>query len=261
MTSYRTFWVICGLYFVTLGFTTASGMEILKWIASKGAEFGTSININRIPLYHFPDIWQNLIWISGLFKLVLAVMVVISITNEYQYRTLRQNIIDGFSRWEFLQSKILTNFLLSLMSVAMVLSIALITGFIYTPQVEWDYFLQGFEFFIAYFLEVFAFLSYALMLGVLVQRSGLTIVLLMLSHMIEAIIKVNIFREQYQDQIGWLKQFFPLESISNLVPLPFARYAFQKIQDYVALSALAIALVWTFIFNYISYLKLKKSDI
>lgn len=261
LTSYRTFWVICGLYFLTLGFTTASGMEILKWLASKGAEFGASININRIPLYHFPDIWQNLIWISGLFKIVLAVMVVISITNEYQYRTLRQNIIDGLSRWEFLKSKMLTNMLLSLVSVAMILFITLVTGFIYTPEIEWDYFFLGSEFFFAYFLEVFAFLSYALMLGILVQRSGLTIVLLMLSHMIEAIIKLNIFRSSVVDQIGWLKQFFPLESITNLVPLPFARYAFQEIQDYVALSAVVIALVWTALFNYFSYLKLKRSDI
>ncbi len=261
LTSYRTFWVVCGLYFLTLGFTTASGMEILKWLASKGAEFGASININRIPLYHFPDIWQNLIWISGLFKIVLAVMVVISITNEYQYRTLRQNVIDGLSRWEFLKSKILTNVLLSVMSVAMILFITLITGFIYTPEIEWDYFFIGSEFFFAYFLEVFAFLSYALMLGVFVQRSGLTIVLLMLSHMIEAIIKLNIFRSGVEEQIGWIKQFFPLESITNLVPLPFARYAFQEIQDYVALSAVAIALVWTVLFNYFSYLKLRKSDI
>ena len=236
-------------------------MEILKWLASKGAEFGASININRVPLYHFPDIWQNLIWISGLFKIVLAVMVVISITNEYQYRTIRQNIIDGMSRWEFLQSKILTNVMLSLMSVLMILSIALFTGFIYTPNIEWDYFLVGSEFFVAYFLEIFAFLSYALMLGILVQRSGLTIVLLMLSHMIEAIIKLNIFRSSVADQIGWLKQFFPLESITNLVPLPFARYAFQEIQDYVALTAVAIAIGWTVLFNYFAYLKLRKSDI
>lgn len=261
MTSYRTFWVICGLYFLTLGFTTASGMEILKWLASKGAEFGASININRVPLYHFPDIWQNLIWISGLFKIVLAVMVVISITNEYQYRTIRQNIIDGMSRWEFLQSKILTNVMLSVMSVLMILSIALFTGFIYTPKIEWNYFFVGSEFFIAYFLEVFAFLSYALMLGILVQRSGLTIVLLMLSHMIEAIIKLNIFRSSVEGQIGFLKQFFPLESITNLVPLPFARYAFQEIQDYVALTAVAIAIGWTVLFNYFAYLKLRKSDI
>jgi ABC-2 type transport system permease protein len=261
MTSYRTFWVICGLYFVMLGFTTASGMEILKWLASKFEDFGSSINVNRIPLYHFPDIWQNLIWISGLFKLVLAVMVVISITNEYQYRTLRQNIIDGMSRWEFVVSKVLTNVLLSLMSVGMLLLIAGVTGLIYTPDLALADIFTGAEFLIAYFLEVFAFLSYALMLGVFVQRSGLTIVLLMLSHMIEAIIKINLFRESLSPSIGWLKQFFPLESITNLVPLPFARYAFQEIQDYVSLIAVAIALAWTFLFNYFSYLKLKKADI
>jgi ABC-type transport system involved in multi-copper enzyme maturation permease subunit len=261
MTSYRTFWVICGLYFVTLAFTTASGMEILKWIASKFQDFGSEININRIPLYHFPDIWQNLIWVSGLFKLVLSIMVVISITNEYQYRTLRQNVIDGMSRWEFVLSKILMNGLLSLMSVVMLFVIIMFTGMIYTPDLAFQDVMMGIEFLVAYFLEVFAFLSYALMLGIFVQRSGLTIVLLLLSHMIEAIIKLNIFRSGTEDSIGWLKQFFPLESITNLVPLPFARYAFQEIQDYVSITAVLIAIGWTFLFNYFSYLKLKRADI
>jgi ABC-2 type transport system permease protein len=256
MASYRTFWVVCGLYFVTLAFTTASGMEFLKWLASKGADFGTQINVSRIPLYHFPDVWQNLVYISGFFKLVLAIMVVISITNEFTYRTLRQNVIDGMSRWEFLLSKILTNVLLSFMSVTMVFLISFVTGLIYSPELNWDYVLADLDFFPAYFLEVFAFLSYALMLGILVQRSGLTIILLMLSHMIEAIIKVNL-----PHGFESIKQFFPMESISNLVPMPFARYAFQEIQDYVSMSALAIALVWMAIFNYLAFLKLKRSDI
>jgi len=261
MTSYPTFWVICGLYFVTLGFTTASGMEILKWIAGKFQDFGSEININRIPLYHFPDIWQNLIWVSGLFKIVLSIMVVISITNEYQYRTLRQNIIDGLSRWEFLLSKILMNVLLSLMSVGMLLVIILFTGLIYTPDLVWADIVTGSEFLLAYFLEVFAFLSYALMLGMFVQRSGLTIVLLLLSHMIEAIIKLNVFRFGIENSFGWLKQFFPLESITNLVPLPFPRYAFQEIQDSVSMVAVLIAIGWAILFNYFSYLRLKKADI
>ncbi len=261
MTSYRTFWVICGLYFVALGFTTASGMEILKWIASKFQEFGSEININRIPLYHFPDIWQNLIWVSGLFKIVLSIMVVISITNEYQYRTLRQNIIDGLSRWEFMLSKIMMNVLLSLMSVGMLLVIVLFTGLIYTPDLAWADILIGSEFLPAYFLEVFAFLSYALMLGMFVQRSGLTIVLLLLSHMIEAIVKLNVFRFGIENSLGWLKQFFPLESITNLVPLPFPRYAFQEIQDSVSVVAVLIAIGWAILFNYFSYLRLKKADI
>jgi len=256
MTSYRTFWVVCGLYFVTLAFTTASGMEFLKWLASTIDDFGTEINVSRIPLYHFPDVWQNLVYISGFFKLVLAIMVVISITNEFTYRTLRQNVIDGLSRWEFLLSKILTNVLLSAMSVTMVFVIAFVTGLIYSPGVNWDYVFTDLEFFPAYFLEVFSFLSYALMLGILVQRSGLTIILLMLSHMIEAIIKVNL-PEGLED----LKQFFPMQSITNLVSMPFARYAFQEIQDYVSILALVIALVWVGVFNYVAYLKLTRSDI
>ncbi|MBX7127404.1 MAG: ABC transporter permease subunit, partial [Cyclobacteriaceae bacterium] len=130
---YRTFWVIGGLYFLTLGMTTATGMEFLKMLVRLGAQFDTQVNINRIPIYHFPDVWHNLSYISGFFKIVLAMLVVISVTNEFTYRTLRQNVIDGLSRWEFLEAKILMNAVLSLVSVGMVFVIAFITGLIYTP--------------------------------------------------------------------------------------------------------------------------------
>lgn len=256
LTSYRTFWVVCGLYFITLAFSTASGMELLKWIARTFEDFGSKLNINRIPLYHFPDVWLNLIYFSGLFKIVLAIMTVISITNEFQYRTLRQNVIDGLSRWQFLATKILTNLLLSFLSVAMILVITFVTGLIYTPSINWNLVFADMEFLIAYFLEIFAFLSYALMLGMLVQRSGLSIILLLLSHMLEVIIRENI-----DEYVPWLIPFFPMESISNLVPMPFKRYAFQEIRDYLTFSSIAIALGWTFLFNYFSYLKLKRSDI
>ena len=256
LTSYRTFWVVCGLYFITLAFATASGMEFLKWLARTIEGFGQEINIKRIPLYHFPDVWMNLIWFSGLFKIVLAIMTVISITNEYQYRTIRQNVIDGLSRWEFLQTKILTNFLLSTLSVVLIFLIAFVTGLIYSPEINWSYVFSDMEFLLAYFLEIFAFLSYALMLGILVQRSGLTIILLLLSHMIELIIRENI-----DEDVPWLLEYFPMESISNLVPLPYARYAFQEIRDSLTFSSIAIATAWTVIFNYISYYRLKTADL
>ena len=256
LTSYRTFWVVCGLYFLTLGFGAASGMEFLKWLVSTFEDFGQKLNISRIPLYHFPDVWMNLIWFSGLLKIVLAIMVVISVTNEYTYRTLRQNVIDGLSRSEFLISKILTNVLLSLMSVAMIFVIGLVTGLIYSPQIELDRILTDLEFFPAYFLEIFFFLSYALMLGTLIQRSGLTIILLLLSQMIESIITANI-----DDYVPWLIPFFPMKSIWNLITFPLPRYAFQEIQDYVALGSILIVIGWIFLFNYFSYLKLKHSDI
>lgn len=256
LTSYRTFWIVCGLYFLTLGTTTASGMEFLKWLANMGMKFGAEFNIQRIPLYHFPDVWLNLIWFSGVLKIVLAIMVVISITNEFSYRTVRQNIIDGLSRWEFLFSKILTNLLLSLMSVAMIFIIGLITGLIYSPELSMDKIMTDLEFFPAYFLEIFFFLSYALMLGILVRRSGLTIILLMLSQMIEGIIKANI-----DEYVPWLIPYFPMQSIWELIDIPYQRYAFQEIKDYVSPLSVFIVVAWTFLFNYFSYLKLKRSDI
>lgn len=256
LTNYRTFWIVCGLYFFTLGMTTASGMEFLKWLVRMGASFGTQINIARIPFYHFPDVWQNITFVSGFFKAILAFMVVISITNEFTYRTVRQNVIDGLSRYQFLISKVLTNILLSAMSMVMVFIIALVTGLIYSPSVEMVDLVMDLEFFAAYFLEVFAFLSFALLLGMVIQRSGLTIVVLVLSQMIEAIIRANV-----DDYVPWLIPYFPMESISNLIPMPFPKYVFMEIQDYVSISAVLIAGAWTFIFNYLAYLKLKKSDI
>lgn len=256
LTSYRTFWVVCGLYFLTLGFGAASGMELLKLLANTVEGLGEELNISRIPLYHFPDVWMNLIWFSGTLKIVLAIMVVISITNEFTYRTLRQNIIDGLSRSEFLTSKILTNLLLSLMSVAMVFVIGLITGMIYSPTVEFSKIVSDLEFFLAYFLEIFFFLSYALMLGVLIQRSGLTIIVLMLSQMIEWIITANV-----DDYLPWLEPYFPMKSIWYLIAWPLPRYWFQEIKDYITLSSVITVIAWTFIFNYISHYKLNKADI
>src|SRR5690606_6916115 len=256
LTSYRTFWIICGLYFITLAFFTASGMELLKWLARTFEDFGSSLNINRIPIYHFPDVWLNLIYVSGFFKIVIGVMTVISITNEYQYRTLRQNVIDGLSRWEFLSTKILTNLLLSFLSVAMIMFISFVTGLIYTPEIDWSYVFADMEFLFAYFIEIFAYLSFALMLGVFVRRSGLTIILLLLAPMLEVIIRENV-----NDYVPGLIPFFPMESISNLVPLPFKRYAFQEIRDYLTLDSIGIAIAWTCIFNYLSYWKLRTSDI
>jgi ABC-2 type transport system permease protein len=140
--------------------------------------------------------------------------------------------------------------------VLMVFFIALITGIIYSPHLVLSDILTDLEFFPAYFLEILSFLSYALMLGIFVQRSGLTIILLLLSHMIEGILKLKI-----PDGAEAIKDFLPMQSITNLVALPFARYALQEIQDYVAIGSVLIALAWAFLFNYFAYLRLKKSDI
>ena len=256
LTNYRTFWVVGGLYFFTLGFGAASGMEFLKLLARLVEGLGEKLNITRVPLYHFPDVWTNLIWHFGLLKIVLAIMVVISITNEYTYRTLRQNVIDGLSRAEFLTSKILTNVLFSLISVLMIFVIGLTTGLIYSPSIELETIVTDLEFFLAYFLEIFFFLSFALMLGIFVQRSGLTIILLLLAQLIELIITSNL-----DDYVPGIIPYFPMQSIWNLMEWPLQRYAFQEVRDFIEWKSLLVVTGWIVLFNYLSYTKLKRADI
>jgi len=254
LTNYRTFWVVCGIYFISLSFITASGMEVLKFAADKIEDFGGAINIRRIPLYHFPDVWQNLIWIAGFFKFVLGVMVIISVTNEFAYRTVRQNVIDGLSRWEFLKSKILTNAVLAATSTVLLFVIALVTGLIYSPEIRFTELIDDIEFFPAYFLQLFGYLSFALLMSILINRSGLTIIVLMVARGLELFIIHKVVN------FDPLNQFFPLESIEGLITLPFQRYVFMEVLDHPLILTVIIACFWTFMFNYFAYLKLKKSD-
>jgi hypothetical protein len=112
------------------------------------------------------------------------------------------------------------------------------------------------EFFPAYFLEIFFFLSFAMLISMLIQRSGLTIILLLLAQMIELIIKANL-----DNYVPAIIPFFPMQSIWDLVSIPFPRYAFQEIKDYVDPLTVGIVIFWTLLFNYLSYWKLKRADI
>lgn len=230
-------------------------MEVLKFVADKVGEFGGTINIRRIPLYHFPDVWQNLIYVAGFFKFILGVMIIISITNEYAYRTVRQNIIDGLSRWEFLKSKMLTNAVLAGISTVLLFFIALITGLIYSPELRFGELLNDIEFFPAYFLQLFGYLSFAMLMSMVVNRAGLTIIILMVYRGLELFVMHKLV------DVDALLPYFPLESLESLITVPFMRYVFQEVLDHPLISTVFVASFWTFMFNYLAYLKLKKSDI
>ncbi|MEI9918614.1 MAG: hypothetical protein WDO14_07405 [Bacteroidota bacterium] len=256
LTNYRTFWIVCGIYFISLALLTASGWEVLKFVGDKVADLGAKVNFSRVPLYHFPDVWQNLIYVAGFFKFVLGVMVIISVTNEFAYRTVRQNVIDGFSRLEFILSKVMTNAVLAGLSTVLLFVIAFITGLIYSPELSFSEMINDIEFFPAYFLQLFGYLSFVLLISIIINRAGLTIIVLMVVRGLELFIMYKALH--IPESMAFL---FPLESIEALITLPFQRYWFQEVLDHPLITTVLSAITWTFLFNYFAYLKLKKSDI
>jgi ABC-2 type transport system permease protein len=58
-------------------------MFLMQYLKNQGAEFN-GIDPTILPLYDFPDVWQNMTYVATFFKIILAFIVIISVTNENQ---------------------------------------------------------------------------------------------------------------------------------------------------------------------------------
>jgi len=61
--------------------------------------------IGELGVFNFPIIWHITTFFSALFKFFFAIVVVSMIGNEYSNKTLKQNLIDGLNKKEFILSK------------------------------------------------------------------------------------------------------------------------------------------------------------
>ena len=81
-------------------------LSLITLIASLKFSIGSfEISIADQGIFNFPYIWHFNTYIASWFKLFLAVVIVSMMANEYTYGTLKQNLIDGLSKKEFILSK------------------------------------------------------------------------------------------------------------------------------------------------------------
>jgi len=260
--NYRVFWILFVLYFLGLAIVCSSGMFLMEYLKSKGADFN-GIDPTILPLYDFPDVWQNITYLATFFKLFLAFIVIISVTNEINYRTLRQNIIDGLSKREFLISKFTLIVSLAILATVFLFLEGLVMGMIYSKVQGVSYVLKDLDFLAAYFLEVCTFLSLAFLLSVLIKKSGFVIVLLFMYTLIfEPFVVINMEHNPHiPDTLDWIIPYLPIKSLNNLIRVPFQKYVFMKIQDFVALADVLIVLGWLVVYNSLVLLVLKKRNV
>jgi len=225
-------------------------------------------------IFNFPYIWHFNSYIAALLKLFLAIVIVSMMSNEYTNRTLKQNLIDGLSKKEFIASKFLTVTVFSLISTVFLFIVSLILGLSFSDFTETSIIFSDMEYLIAYFVKLTGFFAFCMFLGILIKRSAFALGFLFIWWIIESIVygllKWQMFRgTEVADQIA---RFFPLESMSNLIKEPFSRLSAVKTaasqigseidKDYgIHWDQLLIVLVWTAIFVFLSYKLLQKRDL
>lgn len=254
-------------YFILLSF--------IALIASIKFEFGPfKFHFAEMGIFNFPYIWHFNTYIAGWLKFFLAIVIVSMMANEYSYGTLKQNLIDGLSKKEFILSKFLTVVLFAFCSTLFVFVMSLILGLSFSSYTEFDIIFSELIYLVAFFVKLLGFFSFCLFLGILIKRSAFALGFLFVWFFIESLLKLlfhfTIFPNS--DKAQYVTQFLPLESMSNLIVEPFTRLSViksienqigvQGFKDYgVHYLNILIVLVWTFLFIYFSYKLLKKRDL
>ena len=255
-------------YFVILSF--------IALIASIKFKIGTfELHIADQGIFNFPYIWHFNTYIAAILKFFLAIVIVSMMANEYSFGTLKQNLIDGLSKKEFIKSKFLTIVVFALGSTLFIFIMSLLLGLSFSSYNEIGIIFSDLDYLFAYFLKLTAFFSFCLFLGILVKRSAFALGFLFIWNIIEGIIigllRWKVFKDS--DDYQKITQFLPLESMSNLIKEPFSRLSVFKnieetiggaanVKDYgVHWHSLLIVLCWIVIFVLMSYKILQKRDL
>lgn len=222
-------------------------------------------------IFNFPYIWHFNTYMAAIFKFFLLLVIVSMMANEYSNKTLKQNLIDGLSKQEFVLSKFYTVVLLALISTLFVFIVSLILGYSYSDFNEFSIVTTDLEYLFAFFVKLVGFFSFGLFLGILVKRSAFAVGAMLIWAMIEGFTKGMLYWK-FEESVANVMQFFPLEAMSNLIKEPFTRLGAVKTvakqvgedlsKDFsVQPNDLIIVMVWTAIFIYLSYVLLKKRDL
>ena len=215
--NYRTFWILLLLIIISIPALNYMIFDITDNSFPKNAKQMQRMILGRP--FSFPVVWQTIGWLSSLVLFIPSLLIITLTTNEFTYKTHRQNIIDGLSRVQFISVKMVEVVLLALLSTLLVLISALWIGHLATDPNEKVQQFENVQQLAYFFMEALSYIMFSFLLSVLIKRAGLVMGLFFLYSMIgEQIIVVVL--QRYAEDAG---RFLPLETSDRLILNPFSR--------------------------------------
>lgn len=166
--NYTAFKVLSIFFVVGVILTNYIVFSVNKNIVSNIKPIGLVSSFNP---YSFENTWQTTSYATGFLLILPALLIIILITNEFSYRTSRQNIIDGWSRQQFIDVKITLALIVSIISTLLVILTA--AGFAAFSGT--DFSTNGFDHVGYFLLKSFSYNMIAVLVSVLVRRTGFAI--------------------------------------------------------------------------------------
>ena len=171
--SYRTFWVLFVLFIVSM-----LGINYIYWYIKQqligSGDMGSAAVGNMLfGDFSFPAVFKTVSGVSSWLLYFPGFMVIFHTTNEYTFKTHRQNIIDGLQRSEFVKAKLGFAFLLALICTALIFLTSIFFGLI--TQGGYGITMEGLAYIGYFFVQSSVYILFAFMLSILVRKSALAV--------------------------------------------------------------------------------------
>ncbi len=261
--NYRAF-IVLSLFFVIGVFLT----NYITFLVNKNiiGKMNTAGLVSSFSPYNFSNTWQTTSYATGFLLILPALLIIILVTNEYTYRTVRQNIIDGWSRAEFIDVKLVIALIVAVVSTILVLLTAL--GFGLASGSEFS--LNGFSHVGFFFLKSLSYNLIAVLISVLIKRTGFAIGLYFIYLGAENVIaqlldvwSLKIRRDNNID-LGSMGDYLPMNASDGLLTFPdnplkqIAKSSLPTDYFYVVIS---LAIIYIFLFILLSRKKFLNADL
>ena len=232
---------------------------------------GLSSTIGGLGVFEFPFIWHFGTYISLYLKFILVIVVISSVTGEYSNLTLKQNLIDGLSKKEFLFSKVSMAVVLALISLVVSFFTFFYIGWENSSELDWALVFSELDYFLGYFIRLVGFLMFGIFTAVLLRRSALALGFIAIWWIVEGIIDVSLTK-LLGDTGSTIASLLPLQSMGDVVDQPFQRILFvqnaseqlgQKIDFIHGVHYLPMlqSVIWIGVFIYLSHQILRRRDL
>jgi ABC-2 type transport system permease protein len=255
--NYKPFWVLAGAYVAIM----ACFMPFIRSIKIPKEVF----DVNTALM--FPNVWHNFaFWGNWAAFFSLGFLSVLTITNEFEYKTLRQSVISGLSRTDAFLSKVLFIVSLSALATIVYALLALLFGALTTETIYASRVTEGFSWMGNFFVMCVGFSSFALFMGTLLRRSGVSLFLFLTwEFFIEPIIRYAFhFRLIAKNDT---MHYYPMKAFNSLVPVPIPRMASGMVNGegikyiFDTNTAMIVSIVYIGLLLFGTYYLLKNRDL
>lgn len=221
--NYRTFWILATLYL-----TSIAGINYIVYtiqnLIYENEKTGqvAALFLGGAP-YSFPKVWIMTSYVTSWISFIAGLIMVISVTNEFSFKTHRQNIIDGVTRTQFVVTKLVCGLIVSLVSTLFVFLTSIAFGIAENAS---SFSLENVHYVFYFFLNTLSYCWLAIIISLLFKRSGISLGVFFLY----TVIIENVLYHILNHYFGAPSRFLPIQSSDMLLPLPI----FEKLQEEIS---------------------------